>query len=402
MSRLISTFLLLLVLFGGIPGFLFSNTSESQETGNTSSLESLEAQNEDILNWADDPLEGLGLEDLSSFYWSASVAAGIGHSDNFLKREAPTSSSFYKLEGDIFLNLLLEKSSLMVLAYFEGLKYDFDTDIDSETLAFLHASWSKFGTTWLYGVELDAFYGDQIYDASLSSNAQPEGARLLQFRPALSVFLERDIGKKDSLRLVTDLERTLYERSEDDYWRPRLRAEWSRAWHPSVKMVTTVGYFQEHYDEEISQDRRGLDMPSDELLLLRGPYFEEELSWSPPKLKKVRIIGRMGATFEMDAYGEYDDAVRLWGSLGTRFNLFQVDMNITGRWQTTRYSYRQVDFFDTRPQEQIYSSLKIEAQRSLPMGLSLRLGVEWSDFNSRISSEQFSERRVEALINWSY
>ena len=178
--------------------------------------------------------------------------------------------------------------------------------------------------------------------------------------------------------------------------------EWVRTCFNQIETSSTAAYYEEQYDELLIRDRRGFNMPSGELLTIRGVSLEEEVVWQPKGWKTLKLRARAGAALEEDVAGEFDDATRYWGSLISDLELPWIDFRLIGRLQKIRYDTRQVDFFDPRPHQQIFRSLRFEVEKSLPWNLSLRVAVEWEDFNSRISDEQFSERRVETLLNWSY
>jgi hypothetical protein len=104
----------------------------------------------------------------------------------------------------------------------------------------------------------------------------------------------------------------------------------------------------------------------------------------------------------METSGWFKDANRFWGALGASHDFGFMRLALNGRWQSTRYRERQVGFIDARPVRQTYRTLKLEARKPLPWNTSLRVAVEWLQFDSRVAGETFSERRVESTLEWTY
>jgi hypothetical protein len=362
----------------------------------------LVAETEELLEWSSDPLGDLDLEPERFTVWSTSARAGVGHSSNFLKRENPEGSRYLQLEGDAFVNTLFDEATLTALLFFEFTQYDQDTEADSESIVFLHANWSVFRDLWTMGIELDAFYGDQIYDASLSSVSPPVGDNLRQFRPELSFFAEKFISSRDSLGAKLSLRRAVYGESEEDYWRPALSLEWIRQWNTATATTTEVAVFVESYDERLARKADGTPLEPQTELEIRGLQIQESLSWQPVKWPSFKSTLRAGFSAEEEPDGAYESALRLFSSISLSWKSEWIDLRADGRWQNIRYQDRHSDFADTRPLRQTYRSLRLEAKRELIWNTSLKIAVEWSDFSSRAPSEDFSERRAEALLEWSY
>jgi hypothetical protein len=393
--------------------FLWLVAARAQEPASPSTTEgtddawsALVASSEDLLDWSEDPLQDLDLdpepEPEPMAFWSISARAGGGESTNFLKREIPESSTYLQLEGDAFVNLLYDKASLTTLVFFEFTQYEAQTKADSETLVFLHANWSLFRDLWTWGFELDALYGDQIYDASLSNVSAPLGENLRQIRPEFSFFVEKVISSRDSVGATLSLQRAMYGDSEEDYWRPEISAEWNRQWDTDFSSSTEAAVYTEFYDEESARRADGSVLNPQTKLRIHGLLVENSLRWQPEQWPSFKAALRAGLSAEADREGDYESSLRLFSSLNLTWKPEWVTLRIDGRWQNLRYRDRHSDFADTRPLRQTYRSLRLEAERNLIWNTSLRIGVEWSDFNSTDASESFSERRIEALLEWSY
>lgn len=408
MVKLLSTqkFLTLLLVSAAVwplasPG---SDSAKSADPGieEEDSWAALAAETEDLLEWSEDPFKDLDLEPASMTVWSTSARAGGGYSSNFLKREFPEGSRFLQLEGDAFVNTLFDEASLTALLFFEFTQYEQNAEADSESIVFVHANWSVFRDLWTWGIELDTFYGDQIYDASLSSVSAPVGDNLRQIRPELSIFAEKILGARDSLGTSLSLRRAWFGESEEDYWRPEVSVEWVRQWNVATATTTEVGIYVELYDEDLARRADGLPIEPATELELRGIQFSETLTWQPVKWPSFTSTLRAGISAEEEREGNYESALRLFSSVSLSWKPGWIDLRADGRWQNIRYRDRHSDFADTRPLRQTYRSLRLEAKRDLIWNTSLKVAVEWSDFESSSPSETFSERRAEVLLEWNY
>lgn len=356
-----------------------------------------------FLEDATDPLTGLDLLEESPFFWSASLRAGAGSSSNFLKRTEEISSAYVKAEADFFLNALFERSSLTTLIYLEGTRFRRDAEVDREATAFLHANWTEIRARYSFGMELDAFFGDQIYDASLLDDG-PEvtGASLKQFRPEISLFGEWDANEVDSLKTTLSVRRSLIKDENEDNWRPTVALEWNRVWSGSLGSATELSVYQEIYDDEVAKSPVGIDLPGDEKLVMTGVQLEQVFTWKPIRWDFFSASMRLGAAHEEDDNDAYDGLVRLWASASASLDLKPAHISLRGDWQNTRYKDRQVSSVDSRLVRQRYRTLELELERKLGRNLSLRAAVQWNEFTSRIADDSFSERRVQALLDWTY
>jgi hypothetical protein len=360
-------------------------------------------ETDSFLEEADDPLGDFDVVDTGDFvFWTASVRGGAGHSTNFLKRADPVSSPYLKLEGDLLLNALFESSSLTSLIFFEAAQYDREAEVDHEAIAFAHVNWTQFRGAASRGIEFTAFYGDQIYDASLLENGPPSGASLRQFRPEIAVFSEHELGETDTLKVTASVRRDLFGDEEYDYWRPQAGLEWGRLWSSSFATTTELSVYKEFYDEKVARSATGINLVPASELEITGLQIEELIIWKPVQLKALSTTVRFGAATESDPDDEYDGLTRLWASFSGSLDLDWIRLRALGTWQNTRYHDRQVGFVDTRQVRETYRTLELEAEKSLPWNLSLKAGVQWNELRSPVAEDAFSERRVQALLDWTY
>lgn len=375
---------------------------EDAEAPLDESWESLLAETDSLLAWSDSLLAEPESFLPATFSWSASLAAGPGYSDNFLKRASPEGSRFWKIEGDAFLMRMGPVHSLTALLFFEGIRYQHPAETDSEATVFLHANWTRSTANGNLGLDFEAFYGDQIFDASLAPTLDPEGDRFRQLRPELFLFTEYAFSRKDVLRLQTGIRRAVFEESVEDYWSLAAGSSWQRQWGPSLKTESLIQLSQEWYDEDRSRDAGGLTLLPEERLEILILRLEQSLTWEPRNRSWSRTVLRLGADWESDRQGAYDDSTRSWASLTQRFDFKHLDLSASARWQDVAFDHRMVDFSDSRPLQQRFRSLRLEAELPLPWRTYLKGRVQWADFDSRREAESFSEKRADLVFGASF
>ncbi|NDV62040.1 hypothetical protein G0Q06_06240 [Puniceicoccales bacterium CK1056] len=397
-----SNFILAALALGTSP-LLASGESTEDPLTDFAELEAFLDETDLFLEDANDPLLGLDEFAESPFFWSASIRAGAGHSSNFLKRGKAVSSPYLKAEADFFLNGIFTHSSFTTLLYFETAKFDQDAEVDREAIAFLHANWTEIRARHSYGIEVDAFYGDQIYDASLLEDSiDPTGASLEQFRPELSLFGEWDAGKFNSIKVTLSARRSLIVDEDEDYWRPGISLEWNRVWSGSFGSRTELSLYQEFYDDEVAKTSTGINRLPEEDLQINGVQIEEVLTWKPVQWEVLSTSMRFGAAREEDSNDDYDGLTRFWASANASLDLKATKFRVSGAWQKTRYTDRQVSSIDDRLVRQRYRTLRFDLERDLMWNLSFKASVQWNEFVSRVSDDSFSERRIQALLDWTY
>ena len=109
-----------------------------------------------------------------------------------------------------------------------------------------------------FGPELEVFYGDQIYDASLLSNGGPKGENLRQFRPRAGLFADWYLSGRDRWQAGFSIERVDYSFPQEDFWEPAVTTEWERLWTKSLTGTTRLGISRQIHDDKTARNRRGV------------------------------------------------------------------------------------------------------------------------------------------------
>lgn len=367
------------------------------------SWDDVEADLETFLAWSEDPLAGwdISVPEPSTLIHSGSLRAGTGHSDNPLKRFHPAEQAFFVLEGEAFLNALLPHSSLTLLFFGEWTRYQGNGPADEESLAFGFVEWSIPTSSGSHGVRGTAFYGDQIYDASLSIQAPPIGATFRQLRPEAGFFLTRIVSEQDLIEGAISLSHAFFDDPQNDYLRARLDGEWSREWSPRWSTVSRIGAYREWHRLAVSRQPNGLRLNPSKTLCVTGAELVQKLTGQffrgalQPSLQA-------GATLEIDAYGAYDDLYRSWAGLQLKGTWRRLTLEASTRWQETRYDQRQVAFLDPRRLLLGYRSAEFRATLELVHGCSLLAKWEWLESSSRITTDGYTEQRGQVLLEWAY
>ncbi|MEX0331980.1 MAG: hypothetical protein AB3N64_11205 [Puniceicoccaceae bacterium] len=359
---------------------------------------------ESSADWAADPLADLNLfgDSVSSLLLTTSLRAGLGYSDNFLKRPQEVDSGFYKVEADLWMSWFMEKSTLSALFYGEANIYENKVDSDDEFLTFAQLAWSRPGNRTELGWETVVLFADQIYDASLSPTGEPSGTRIRQLRPETMLYLDWFAGRLDRLRADISIVRTEYNLEEEDYWEPVLGLEWERVWKKGFHTITRIALSRQYFDDALGRDANGIQLPEAEQLLVDRLLLEERLKWKPADWKWLELTATAGVAWDKDQVGVYESLRQAWISGRAKVSGKWGQVKLTARWREIRYDERQVDFFDSTPVLHTQRSLQSEYKLPLPWSFAVYLRGEWTRLDSRVEDSRYTEQRGEILFQWSY
>jgi hypothetical protein len=363
-------------------------------------LEEAEAGSE----WAADPLEELGLfeEKPLDLFYSTSLSVGTGYSDNYLKGSNPDGSGYLVVEADAWINWLGDRDSITGMLFAEANSYFEDEKSTEEYIAFARGIWTRQSGDFEYGTELELFYGDQVYDASLLSNGGPKGENLRQFRPGAGLFADWYFSSRDRLRAGFNIQRAEYSFPEEDWWEPVLATEWEHLWTRFLTTTTRVEFSRRMHDDKKARRSDGFEIRPGRTLLVNRLVAEESLLFNWKRLDWLDLHLNFGLVLEDDRVGEYESQTEAWVSLATKVKWSSGHVRLNARWTDIRYRQRQVGYFDKRRLEQTHASLKLELKKKLPWNLAVYLRGEWSRFDSLVKDEEYKEQRVEGLVGWSY
>lgn len=381
----------------------------SSAASEADSWEALLESVEETADWAADPLADLemdlGLDEPASLIFAASISAGTGISDNYLKRVEKTSSAYSRAEADAWINWFLgEHHTLTGLLFAEGVFYDADNGVSSEYLALLQGKWTASGASVDYGATLQLYLSDQIYDASLTTTSAPLGESVAQNRTSATLFLDLFPSRRDRLQPFVSFERVDYEIDGEDYHEAGVGLEWERQWNQSLRMLSEANILRADYRSGLARLANGWDVPGELLMAINRFKIESRLYWQPVRWRGFSVNAGGGAQWDDDQTGDYESRQRIWASLGLRAEYKGWDFRLNSRWQETDYAYRQALTFttDPTPARQTEHSLRAELSRDLPWQLKITLRGETATLDSRDPDQAYTERRVEALLEWSY
>lgn len=384
-----------------LPCLTTAATEDSDET--TPSWEDLATDAAELSEWSADPLADV-LPQPSPWTFGTSLATAFGYSDNFLKRARPVSSPLFLLNADAFANYLADARSITALAFFEYTAYDHGPDsADDESIAYLMASYetvASHGTR--YGIETNALYLDQIYDASLFLTSQPVGDRLRRFRPQLSLFSVTPLSQRDNLRVTFAFSHNFFDDASEDYSRPAAAVQWTRQWHPSLQSVSSLEVSTERYSDRLARRATGLLLPTNQALRLRVASLNQEFSWEPSRHPDIELTSVFGFRREYDASGQYNDNRLFYAAVTSQTQILFLDFRLSARWQNRRYLERITSLTDRRPLHQIVRTVSARLSATLTKDLSVSLEGSTTDFASRDPNSSYAENRVLALLRWTY
>jgi hypothetical protein len=365
--------------------------------------ESLSAETTEMLQWSEDPLAE-ALPPPPPWTFSASLAAGHGYSDNFLKTRPSAASSYLHLSGDLYLTRLGETQSFTALVFGEYHAYlQAENGADNESILFGLFLWEWFARGGgLHGIEADVFYGDQIYDAALLDLQEPSGGRLRQLRPGLRAFTEWPLGGTDVLRWEAGVRHTWYGDPEEDSTRPDLRLEWTRSVTPRLELTSAIEGAVEIYDHRRAREASGGLPENADTLQLKVLSLEQEIDWKEFPFPFLDLRAKAGLRHESDRRGDYDGNRTWWASLSLDIRIKEVEMDFRGRWQRRTYSDRQVGFLDESTLHQRYRGLEWELTVPLGRRWELLLHGSSSEFTSRDATSNYSENRAQGALRWTW
>ncbi|HSH09968.1 MAG TPA: hypothetical protein VK995_06240 [Oceanipulchritudo sp.] len=354
--------------------------------------------------WADDPIADLELFSLKPdpLFLTTSLAAGAGHSSNFLKRPVAVGSPYLRAEGSLFLDWTLKNSSLSAMAFVEATFYEEDTTASDEYLAYAQLDWSRPVKDLEPGIMLETYYADQIYDASLVSSNVPVGTHVRQFRPQAAAYLDWFVGQQDRLRLETAALRADYDVDQEDYWEPILALEWERLWKKSLTSESRIEFSRQFYDEEVARNAQGTPLPGLIPLEVDRIAFDERIIWNPKGRKWLQAQLTGGVAWEIDRVGQFESMRQTWISASLKTSFKWGHLRVIGRWSEFNYDERQVSYFDPTTQLLNQRGIRLEVKKKLPWNLALYLRANWSRLDSREEDEAYTDRRLEGLLEWSY
>lgn len=394
-------FLHLISFFSAL--FICSAVAEESAQDSTSlNWEQLSAEMDALLSWSADPLSDLALEAKRgpSFFHSASIRAGSGHSDNYLKRYTPTHQDFATLEGDFYGNLLLSRSSLSLILFGEWIRYDNSSIANTESLAFGLLEWAVPVTSGSWGLRSSIFYGDQIYDASLSIQSPPLGSTFRQFRPEAAIFAKRILSAKDSLETSFSIRDAQFDDPDNDYHRAELKVKLGHQFENDWTIATTIKGFAERHNTD-SRIANGASLNPQRALFIQGATIRQELKGSAFK-KTLNWSLEVGADLEIDRYGTYEDLYRSWSGIDLEWQWKRLMLRGMARIQQNKYDQRQIAYLDQTPLLQQFRNVEIEAKFDLGRGFALEGTLEWNETTSRIQTDSYSEKRAKIQFGWSY
>ncbi len=335
--------------------------------------------------------------------FSAAVAAGLGHSDNFLKRPVAVGSDFWRFAGDANLIWFLPSATLTGAVWYDRTGYADDLEVSSETLFMVQGTGRLERTAWGAGLEAQLVYSDQIYDASLTTLGAPAGARIRQVLPEATLYWDWLAGRTSQVRAEATVARAEFNEPEEDYWQAGTGTQLQRGWRSGVNNTTRLEWYYQWYDTKPARVSVTFAKTAPPRVVeVRGLRLENRIDWSPPAWPWASLQLTAGAAWEQDRYGDYNSLRRAWAGIGPRAAFSWGHIRLTGRWLENRYTDRRVSLRDPHPLLQTHRHLRAEVLCKLPDNLVLKLQAQWGRLASRLATESYSERRAEAALEWRY
>lgn len=335
--------------------------------------------------------------------FTTAFRAGVGHSDNFLKKYAELEKSDYlQLEFDAFASWRLAEMEMSSMAFAEATFYDFDLEPSEEVMAYVNLEGVVSKGAIDYGFTSSFLYGSFIYDSSLTAVSVPSGTEIRQVMPQLEIFGDWYPGKSSRTRLAISISRSEFNLESLDYWDPAVKLEFEHVWSTGFHTTSSVDVSRQVYDDEAARDAGGEPLEIDAILEVSRIAFNHKLAWKPERWKWLQSDVNIGIAWEDENEGSYEAMRQSWIHGRLTISNSWGRFKFSARWGEYRYDERQVSLFNPQLHLQTNQSLLIEYSRQLPWNLRLVARNQWSALKSRITEDTYSERRTEILLQWSY
>jgi hypothetical protein len=338
---------------------------------------------------------------LSALQWQSfldvQLHIGAGYSDNYLRRRVAVPSRYSHFNSEIFWAGWSSRHQWQAYLFAEGSYYHAAVPATSEAIAIAQLSHRFSFNSLSISNTLSAFAGDQIYDSSLLLEGLPRQERLRQVRPEWNALVTYQPADQHRIEAGAGLRRTAYADSDQDNWRAQAQLRYAFIPSPAHMLSTTLQFWQERHDERTARTSNGSQL-GDKLRLnsaslkldLRSRLFSDH----------VTVAAYVSGQMEREAMGEYDasDSLRSGLSASAEYGQLRLDSGID--WLSRRYRGRTISFFDSRPQRQEYLTAygKLSWQWTKQMTTSVE--VQYEDYSSNVTSDQYRQVRTQFSIQW--
>lgn len=393
---------------------------------------SSEIKDEDILAFIDNPDLILGpgestpetsipgTEDSPLFVFSSSVSAGIGHSNNFLKKhEFLAASDYLQVELDAFGTWISESIEISALAFAEASFYDFNSESSTgttdpndlpsdEVLTFAQVKGNLSRNAFDFGMETSFLYASFIYDSSIPGIDASAGTQIRQTLPELKLYMDWYAPGSNRVSFGISASRAEFNLPNQDYWDPALNVGIEHVWSKFLTTTSEIDYSRQIYDDDYPKLPNGDPLVLDESLVVDRLAIIQRLVWKPQQVKWLRMDISAGMAWESEETGYYEAMRQSW--INSRFTITNSwgVFKLSGKWGEYRYDNRQTGYSDPRLNLdsplalQTNRSLTFEYSKSLAWGFEFVARNQWNSLSSRVYRDNYSERRTELLLGWNY
>jgi len=412
----------LLTLLLCLPGFNKAGHAADPAVMDDDAIMAFLDDPDSLLGMLDEPPPGEPIptqESPSIFVVTSSVGAGIGHSNNFLKKNQNLLAGDYlQLEADTYATWSKDSLEISALGFVETTLYDVEQPESvpgipvekipsDEITGFAQLKGLLSRDTFDFGVEGSFLYASFIYDSSIPGVNASAGTNIRQIMPELKLFMDWYAPGANRIRFGVSGARVQFNLTGQDFWDSVLNAELEHAWSKTLATTTGMDISRQFYDDDYPKYANSNKMDNSSLAVNRLALYQG-LSWAPGQIKWLKMNLVAGVAWEDEDHGYYEAMRQAW--IKGTFNITNSwgSFKIAGRWGEYRYDHRFAGSIDPRlnlPVKialQTSRTLTIEYRRSLKWGFEIIARNQWSLLSSRVYRDNFSERRTELLVEWSY
>lgn len=353
-------------------------------------------------------LDGLlapeAVADESTLAWDVTAELGGGYESNPLlsANRRFAGSAYQRVAFDSLVNWSPTVGALTGFAFYERRQFLAES-FDPEQVALASLSWEQPFGNYRWGARAGYLFAEQAYDASISTSAStPVTSGLLRQQvPSFALTLQRPIGSW-SVEWEIPFERSIFDRSTDDYWRTGLRMSLERRWGLWNRLDFFIEARRSQYLSGLERDPRGFPSSEKRVLALRQLRLGGEFRWTSNLRRKWELRGESWFEIEHDGEGDYYDRRRVYARFETHWRPGKWHLEWGASAYYLDYLARRINPVDEPTQWQFRYGVDFQVDRPIVGGWDLVLRTFATTLESNRSSLAYRNQGAEIYLSKSF
>lgn len=331
------------------------------------------------------------------------LGTGTGYTENVLRDPNPLSAQLFWVEADAFIQVAAPGNSLLTaFAYAQWTRYDAAIDPAEESIALAEITWARPFERLTPSLRLNTFYGDQIYDDSLSMVGTPSSNRLRQFQPRLSLRLEWLATPAWQLNAEVFGMRARYGDSDLDF--AALGAQLGALYtSPStdLEVALDVQVLRESYEQEAARLPSGLSI-ANTLLRVNRLRVDPALRWQTP-WQSLSLSFAPFIEWRDDNGGGYEDLLRFGAAARARLDLADFKFELSAHSARIHFAARTTGALASSPPlRESRAGANFSVTHPFLLKTDLRIEAAYQRFESRIVGEAWQDRTIKISLSKAF